>query len=338
MRTYPSPLRTPRRTVLTIGNFDGVHAGHVALLRRANAIAKAHADNPRVVALAFYPHPLSVLAPGREPATLTTFETRERLLLAHGADEVVRLDPSAPPPTERSEMGGGRGEGLLERSAEEFVESLVRDFAPVAIVEGPDFHFGKARRGTIDTLRTLGKQHAFDVDVVEGVKVRIADSRDVPASSTLARWMISHGRVADAASVLTRPYFITGEVVRGARRGRELGVPTANISTPCLPPGEGVYAGRATLADGATYPAAISVGTNPTFGEHQLSVEAHILDWSGYHDESREYGWPIELTFDAWLRDQLRFESIDALKGQMWRDIERTRDLTTPLLPSGARA
>ena len=334
VRTYPLPLRTTRRTVLTIGNFDGVHAGHVALLRRANAIAKAHTDSPRprVVALAFSPHPLKVLAPGREPATLTTFETRERLLLAHGADEVVRLDPSPPV------RGRGEGEGLLEQSPEQFVESLVRDFAPVAIVEGPDFHFGKARRGDIDTLRALGERHSFDVHVVDGVRVRLSDSRDVPASSTLARWMISHGRVADAASVLTRPYFITGEVVRGARRGRELGVPTANISTPCLPPGEGVYAGRATLPDGATFPAAISVGTNPTFGENQLSVEAHILDWTGFHDESREYGWRIELTFDAWLRDQLRFESIDALKGQMWRDIERTREITTPLLPSGARA
>jgi riboflavin kinase/FMN adenylyltransferase len=150
--------------------------------------------------------------------------------------------------------------------------------------------------------------------------------------------MISHGRVADASAVLTRPYFITGEVVRGARRGRELGVPTANIRTPCLPPGEGVYAGRATLPDGSFYPAAISVGTNPTFGEHTLSVEAHILDWSGFHDDAHEYGWPIELLFDAWLRDQLRFESIDALKDQMWRDIDRARAITTPLLDSGARA
>jgi riboflavin kinase/FMN adenylyltransferase len=316
-------LRTDRRTVLTIGNFDGVHAGHVALLRRANAIATSHPDSPRVVALAFSPHPLSVLAPGRQPATLTTFETRERLLLASGADEVVRLDPTG---------------GLLEQAPEEFIESLVRDFAPVAIVEGPDFHFGKARRGNIDTLRALGERHSFDVHVVDGVRVRLSDSRDVPASSTLARWMIIHGRVADAASVLTRPYFITGEVVRGARRGRELGVPTANISTSCLPPGEGVYAGRATLPDSSVFPAAISVGTNPTFGENRLSVEAHILDWTGFHDDAREYGWPIELTFDAWLRDQLRFESIDALKGQMWRDIERARDITAPLLLSGARA
>ncbi len=323
MRPYPSSLRTDQRTVLTIGNFDGVHAGHIALLERARAIADAHADRPRVVALAFSPHPLSVLAPGREPATLTTFATRERLLLAEGADAVMRLDPTS---------------GLLERTAEEFVETLVRDFAPVAIVEGADFHFGKARRGNIDTLRALGERHAFSVEVVPPVTVRIADSREVPASSTLARWMITHGRVADADAVLTRPYFITGEVVRGARRGRELGVPTANISTPCLPPGEGVYAGRATLPDGSVFPAAVSVGTNPTFGEHQLSVEAHILDWAGFPDESHEYGWPIELSFDAWLRDQLRFESIDSLKDQMWRDIDRARAITTPLIHSGARA
>lgn len=338
MRTYPLPLRTTRRTVLTIGNFDGVHAGHVALLRRARAIAQSlgqsHAEpsRPRVVALAFSPHPLSVLAPGREPATLTTFETRERLLLAEGADEVVRLDPSPPA------RGRDEGEGLLEQTPEQFIDALVRDLAPVAIVEGPDFHFGKARRGTIDTLRTLGAQHSFDVEIVGSTTVQLSDSRVVPASSTLARWMIAHGRVADAAAILTRPYTITGEVVRGARRGRELGVPTANIATPCLPPGEGVYAGRAALPDGSTYPAAISVGTNPTFGANRLSVEAHILDWTGFHDESREYGWPIELTFDAWLRDQLRFESIDALKDQMWRDIDRARAVAAPLLPSGARA
>jgi riboflavin kinase/FMN adenylyltransferase len=315
-------LRTAPRTVLTIGNFDGVHAGHIALLRRARAIADAHPERPRVVALAFSPHPLSVLAPGREPATLTTFATRERTLLAEGADAVMRLDPT---------------EGLLERTAEEFVESLVREFAPVAIVEGGDFHFGKARRGNIDTLRALGERHSFAVEVVPPVTVRITDSRQVPASSTLARWMISHGRVADAAAVLTRLYSITGEVVRGARRGRELGVPTANIRTPCLPPGEGVYAGRATLPDRSVYSAAISVGTNPTFGEHQLSVEAHILDWSGFPDDAHEYGWSIELSFDAWLRDQLRFESIDALKDQMWRDIDRARAITTPLIHSGAR-
>lgn len=312
-----------RRTVLTIGNFDGVHAGHAALLTRARAIAASTGDAPRVVALAFFPHPMAVLAPGRAPATLTTFETRKRLLLAAGADEVVRLDPE---------------HGLLERTAEEFVDDLVRDYAPVAIVEGPDFHFGKGRRGTIDTLRALGERHGFAVEVVHPVAVRLTDSREVPASSTLARWLVAHGRVADAAALLTRPYFITGEVVRGARRGRELGVPTANIRTPCLPPGEGVYAGRATLPDGSTFPAAVSVGTNPTFGEHALSVEAHVLDWGGFPDEDREYGWPIELTFDAWLRDQLRFESVDALIDQMRRDIDRARAIATPLLPSGARA
>ncbi|MGP1310742.1 MAG: riboflavin kinase, partial [Phycisphaerales bacterium] len=219
-----------------------------------------------------------------------------------------------------------------------FVDSLVADFAPVAIVEGPDFHFGKARRGTIDTLRTLGAARGFGVETVHPEKIRLADSREVPASSTLARWLVAHGRTADAAAVLTRPYEITGEVVRGARRGRELGVPTANIATPCLPPGEGVYAGRAALPGGETYPAAISVGTNPTFGEHALSVEAHILDWTGFADESREYGWPIRLAFDAWLRDQLRFESVEALKDQMWRDIDRARAIASPRLASGARA
>lgn len=309
---YAPPLRMKRRTVLLVGNFDGVHAGHVALLTRARALAAAHADSPSVVAMAFCPHPLRVLAPGRAPAQLSTFAQRERALRAAGADEVVRLDPSS---------------GILERSAEEFVDDLVREHAPVAFVEGADFHFGKGRRGNIDTLRDLGETRGFRVEVVPPATARLCDSREVPASSTLVRWLVSHGRVADAARVLTRPYAIEGSVVRGARRGRELGVPTANIATECLPPGQGVYAGRATLADGSTHPAAISVGTNPTFGEHALSVEAHLIGWKGFADESREYGWAIELAFDAWLRDQLRFESIETLKDQMWRDIARAEQL-----------
>lgn len=303
-----------RRTVLLVGNFDGVHAGHVALLRRARRIAASHPDSPRVVAMAFCPHPMRVLAPGRAPAQLTTFAQRERILRREGADAVIRLDPSS---------------GILERTAEEFVDDLVRQHAPVAFVEGADFHFGKGRRGDIDTLHALGASRGFTVEVVPPATARLCDSREVPASSTLVRWLVAHGRVADAARILTRPYEISGAVVRGARRGRELGVPTANIATECLPPGQGVYAGRATLADGSTHPAAISVGTNPTFGEHALSVEAHLIGWRGFGDDAREYGWPIELTFDAWLRDQVRFESIETLKDQMWRDIARAERIAS---------
>jgi riboflavin kinase / FMN adenylyltransferase len=305
----------PGRSVVTIGNFDGVHVGHAALLRAA----RGHASGGgalRVVAMYFDPHPAAVLRPGSEPARLTTSDDRARILRDCGADEVVRLEPS----TE-----------FLSQTPEEFVAWLTREFAPGAVVEGPDFRFGRRRAGDVELLRRLGRESGFEVAVVAPVEVSLEDGTMVAASSSIVRWMLEYGRIGDAARVLGREYTVPGLVERGDRRGREIGYPTANVRTPCLAPADGVYAGRAALEDGREFAAAISVGTKPTFGEHGRALEAYLLDAGegGAIAGLPEYGWPIRLSFSHWLRDQVRFESVGALLEQMGRDCQRVREFAS---------
>lgn len=300
----------PRPTVLTIGNFDAVHKGHAALIHRARAAA---GDKARVVALAFDPHPLAHLAPGREPPRLSTFSQRETWLRQAGADEVHRLEPTP---------------DLLSQTPESFIQQMVDRFAPAAIVEGPDFHFGRARSGTIHTLSELGRRHAFEVVIVPPVEVDLTDQSIVTASSTIIRWLLTHARVRDAARVMARPYEVEGTIVRGDQRGRTIGFPTANLQTTLMPPADGVYAGIAILPDGRQRPAAVHVGPRATFDAPARTIEPHILDWDGPVSEGTpEYDWPLRLRFIAWLRDQARFDSVDALVEQMHHDVARTRDI-----------
>ena len=307
----------PGPTVVTIGNFDGVHLGHGALVRRARAIADAAATGgarPRVVALAFYPHPASVLAPGREPTVVSTLEQRSRWLREVGADEVLGLDPSRE---------------MLGRTPEEFVRWVVDRFAPIAMVEGTDFHFGKGRAGSVRTLADLGARFGFTVEVVAPVEVALTDQTIVTASSSITRWLLDHGRVRDAMAVLGRPYALAGTVVRGDQRGRTIGFPTANVETVQAIPADGVYAGFAILPDGRRRAAAVHVGPRATFDCVKRTVEAYILDWAGPIAEGApEYGWPITVEFTGWLRGQARFDSVGALVAQMHRDVARTRALT----------
>ncbi len=353
------------RSVITIGNFDGVHAGHTALVRRAREIASstgtpdsvaaatpagATHSTTRVVAMTFDPHPLTVLRPEAAPARLTTFERKSTLLRAAGADEVVRLMPDA---------------ATLGLTPEQFVERVVREHTPVAFVEGATFRFGHDRAGDTRTLADLGRKFGFTVEVVAAVEVTLSDMTVVPATSSLARWLIGQGRVRDAGAVLGRPYAIDGEVVPGERRGRVMGFPTANIRTECLVPGDGVYAGTALLKSGRQAIAAISVGTKPTFGEGDRTLEAFLFDGDarpshglpavGGEEEcsagrcrpSRgtregsiaglpEYGWKITLEFAGWVRDQVRFASVEALVEQIGRDCERVREIVAGEGPSTA--
>jgi riboflavin kinase/FMN adenylyltransferase len=308
----------PPRTVVTIGTFDGVHRGHAALVGRARELAEAAGHNTRVVTLAFDPHPASVLAPERTPARLTTFDQRARFLGAAGADEVVRLEPT--------------GE-LLSLSPNAFVERLVAELHPAAIVEGPDFRFGHARAGDVTTLRSLGEELGFTVEVVPPVEAVLDDGSLVRASSSIARWLLQHGRVRDAAAVLGRPYEMVGTVERGDRRGRTIGYPTANLVSPNMIPADGVYAGRAILDDGRELVAAISVGDKPTFGGATRAVEAYILpdgdrpgQWSTLPGLP-EYGWGLRLRFEHWIREQIRFDGLPALLAQMERDCDRVRNI-----------
>jgi len=312
---------TQTRSVLTIGTFDGVHAGHAALLSRARTLASA--GDAQVVAMAFDPHPLTILRPEQAPARLTSFQDRERLLKAAGADIVIRLEPTAE---------------FLSLSPCQFLDRVCREWSPHAFVEGPDFRFGKGRTGDIEFLRERGRTAGFEVEVVQPITVILGDHTVAPASSTLARWLISHGRIADATVVLGHPCELAGTVEQGDRRGRTIGFPTANLRTDCLLPADGVYAAEAILDDGRSFTAAVSVGTKPTFEGTRRALEALLLDAPA--DESRlvglpEYGWNLRLRIIAWVREQVRFSSVKALVEQMHRDCVRIRTLTgEPGLPS----
>lgn len=304
-----------RRNALTIGNFDGVHKGHAELVRRAKAFARARGG--RAVALVFDPHPMTLLKPGSEPGRLTTFDRRSELLRSVGADEVIRLEPS--------------GE-LLGLSAEQFIDSIASRHDAGRFVEGADFHFGRGRGGNVRVLADLGVNRGFDVEVVDPVEVALSDQLLSRASSSLVRWLLSHGRISDAERVLGRPYELTGVVVRGDRRGRTIGYPTANLRTTCVLPMDGVYAATALLEDGRVFDAAVNVGNRPTFEGVERRAEAFLC----LGDEDREghaiaglpeYGWPLTLRLHAFVRDDLKFASVASLIEQIERDVVRVKEL-----------
>jgi riboflavin kinase/FMN adenylyltransferase len=305
-------------TAVTIGNFDGAHLGHAALVGRARGLV---GPGGRVVVLAFDPHPASVLRPGAEPARLTTFAQRVGLLRGVGADEVLRLEPDR---------------ALLSMTPDRFMDEVVRAFAPAWLVEGADFHFGKGRAGHVAELREIGGRLGFGVEVVEGVEAVLSDHAVVKASSSIARWLLERGRVGDASAVLGRPHEVTGVVTSGDRRGRTIGFPTINIEAEQMTPGPGVYAGRATLPDGRVLGAAVHVGERPTVGDGRFRLEAHLLGlptsvgggggWA-LVPGLEETGWRCSLRFEHWLRDPVRFDGVDQLAGQLARDCVRAGEL-----------
>ena len=301
------------RSVLTVGNFDGVHRGHLQIIAQVKALG-GEVAGPCVV-LTFEPHPLSVVNPGNAPARLTTEEDKIRCLALAGVDITVVAEASR---------------ALLALSPEEFVEQIVGRFHPTHIVEGPTFGFGRGRSGTVKTLSALGPGHGFEVCVVESVKVRFDDGEPIAVSSSLIRKLVAEGRVERASLALGRRYALSGEIVPGTRRGAELGFPTANLAVSGqLIPADGVYAGSAWLGDEPAgqdrpCPAAISVGRSPTFqrGGHRLDrkIEAHLLD-----KDLDLYGCRMRLEFGAWLRPQRTFESPEALGNQISQDVESVR-------------
>lgn len=295
------------RSVLTIGNFDGVHVGHRAILARARQMV----PGARVVALCFDPHPARVLRPGTEPPRLMSQMQKAAALKAAGADEVVVLEP-------RPE--------LLSLTPQQFVQQLVERYHPLAIVEGPDFRFGHDRTGDVQTLTDLGRQYGFQTLVVGPVDVVLDDLSVARVSSSLARWLTEQGRVVDVARCLGEPLAIDGRVVVGERRGRHLGCPTANIDPAALVgralPADGVYAGWADLGNGRQWPAALSMGAKPTFPGSPRTLEAHLLDFDG-----DLYNRPLVVRFTRWLRDQRWYPSAEWLKRQIDADVRDVRRL-----------
>jgi riboflavin kinase/FMN adenylyltransferase len=310
-------------SVVTIGNFDGVHRGHQAVLREV--VAEADRRGLLSVAVTFDPHPVAVLFPERAPAVLTTLDHRLELLAATGLDAALVLEFT---------------HEFARWSPERFVEDVfVAALHARLVVVGRDTRFGHRNSGDVATLRRLGAEYGFDVDVIEEFGVRPGDGGGRRWSSSWVRELLAEGDVAGAAEILGRAHRVTGVVVHGDHRGRELGYPTANLAQDAtgLVPADGVYAGRLlrpTLPVGspdAVLPAAISVGTNPTFDGTQRRVEAYVLD----RDDLELYGERVVLEFVERLRPTLRFDGVDALVTQMADDVARSRQVLGAPEPSG---
>jgi riboflavin kinase / FMN adenylyltransferase len=293
------------RTVVTIGNFDGVHLGHQHVVARAGEVAQA-LGGLRVVAVTFDPHPMAVLRPEHAPPTLTTIETRVRLLRAVGVDDVLALPFSR-------EVANWPPEQFVRRV-------LVEALHAKAVVVGANFRFGVRASGDVATLSGLGPELDF---VAEGIPL---DGGPQVWSSTYVRNCLAAGDVEGAAEALGHPFTVRGVVAEGDKRGRELGFPTANVPTQgAAAPADGVYAGHMRRLDtGETFPAAISVGTNPTFaGERERRVESHVLD----RTDLELYGVEVEVSFLGRIRGMRRFDTVDELVATMDDDVRRTRHL-----------
>ena len=306
-------------TVVVIGKFDGVHTGHRALIEKAQRDAAALGPGIRTVVVTFDRHPMSVVAPGRCPVSIVGPQQKLRLLEATGVDAtlVLRFD-----------------EERAAQPAREFVEDvLVRHLHARTVMVGGDFRFGRGGAGDVALLRGLGAELGFTVDELREVRTPGAARR---VSSTWVRDLLSVGDVEGAARLLGRPHAMAGEVVHGLKRGRELGFPTANLAPDAdgFIPGDGVYAGwlvdlgpeseaSDTSAPVTRYPAAISVGTNPTFDGSERRVETYVLDRS----DLELYGCRIGVDFESRLRGQVKFGSLDDLIVQMDADVAAAREV-----------
>jgi riboflavin kinase/FMN adenylyltransferase len=298
-------------SIVVIGNFDGVHLGHQRVVRRARAIADV--EGLSVVAVTFDPHPFAVLRPEHAPLALTDIERRCYLLAEAGVDDVLVMpftrETAAWPP-------------------EVFVDRvLVHSLHAAVVVAGAHFRFGARAAGEITMLTEVGRTRGFRVE-------RIAlDGGPQVWSSTYARACLAGGDVEGASEALGHQYSVVGSVVRGDQRGRELGYPTANVPIHGLAaPTDGVYAGWLQRLDsedgqapvGERFPAAISVGTNPTFGGvRERRVEAYVLD----HADLNLYDQRVEVSFAARIRGMVKFDGIDELLKSMADDVVQTREL-----------
>ena len=296
--------------VVTIGVFDGVHRGHQRIVGRAAQVGEQR--GLPVVVITFDPHPDEVTRPGSHPPFLCSARRRAELLGGLGIDAVCVL----PFTLEFSRL-----------APDDFVRTvLVERMHAAVVVVGEDFRFGHKAAGDVQLLAKLGEKYEF---TTEGMPLLVADGTTL--SSTSIRQMLAEGDVAAAAKALGRPHRVEGVVVRGHQRGRALGFPTANLEMPphTAVPADGIYAGwLASLDDEGRdvqrWPAAISIGTNPTFGEGEQSVEAYALD----RTDLDLYGMHAAIDFATRLRGTIRFDSVDALVEQMHRDVDQARELT----------
>jgi riboflavin kinase/FMN adenylyltransferase len=295
-----APVGALRGAVVAIGNFDGVHRGHKAVIAAAQKRA-AELKRP-AAALTFEPHPRVFFNPGEKLFRLTDEAAKLRLLAATGLDGAVVLTFNA---------------ALAKHTAEEFVSRiLVERLGIGGAVIGFNFHFGAKRTGSPDFLVAQGKRYGFTVDIVPPFR-----DGGRPVSSGPIREALEAGRIADATELLGAPWFVSGAVIHGDKRGRELGFPTANLTLdPACGLRHGIYAVRVAV-DGKRYDAVASFGRRPTFDNGRVLLEVFLFDFSG-----DLYGKAIDVAFIAWLREELAFSSIDDLVRQMQEDSARARE------------
>jgi riboflavin kinase/FMN adenylyltransferase len=291
-----------RGGVVTIGNFDGVHRGHAALLaelRNRACLLKCPA-----VAMTFDPHPLLLLRPEQFQPVLTTIRDRAELLQACGADQVVILGTSL---------------DMLRLSAQEFFNQVIRDrMAAKSVVEGVNFGFGRDRQGNVETLRRLCGQWKMDFVIVPA----FSSPDGVPVSSSRVRSALLQGNIRQTCDLLARPYRLRGMVGTGKGRGKTLGFPTANLErVETLIPGDGVYAVR-VFHGGEALPGAANIGPNPTFDELARKIEVHLIGFQG-----ELVGQELALDFIDRLRDTRPFAGVEQLVQQLKKDIEAARQL-----------
>ena len=305
MKSWRGAERTPSgwgRSVVTIGMYDGVHRGHQHLLE--TSVRLANEAGISSVAVTFDPHPSEVVRPGSHPPILTSVSRKAELMAGLGVDGLCVIPFTL---------------DFSRLRPDEFVHSsLVAGLHAATVVVGENFRFGHKAQGTVDTLRELGERFGFQTEVVG-----IRRAGDVTLSSTYIRACVAAGDMVAAAAALGRAHRVEGIVVRGERRGRQLGYPTANVECPVHTaiPADGVYAGW-LIRDGKPLPAAISVGTNPTFSGVQRRVEGFVLDFS---DDL--YGEHVAVEFVTRLRGMERFDKVEDLISAMDGDVARTREI-----------
>ncbi|MHC4757761.1 MAG: riboflavin biosynthesis protein RibF [Planctomycetota bacterium] len=311
----------PGHSVLTIGNFDGVHKGHQKILSTAKVAAEQ--KGVELVALTFEPHPLAVLRPDKPPSNLTPLFLKKQLLAEHGVDRLVIL---------KSEPQ------LLVLEASEFInEFLVKGIRPSLVVEGHDFNFGAGRTGSVETLQHIGRDCGFDVEIVEPQQVRLSGGDKVKVSSSMIRSMLALGNVADILISFGRPYRLIGKIIPGRGKGKELGFPTLNMEKPNQAlPTEGVYAGTVEIGNSLQsicrsskkMPAAFSIGTAKTYNsDNALLIESHLLQ----PGKKLEGEW-LAMDFIDFLRKQREFETEQKLSEQIAKDCEQVKAILTGLL------
>ena len=291
-----------RGAIVALGNFDGFHLGHQAVVGRA--IQRGFHERRPVIVATFDPHPVRFFKPDVAPFRLTTLDQREALFAHAGADAMLVFEFD---------------KALCITSAEDFVDDvLAQQIGAAGVVTGDDFTFGRARKGNVETLRTLGEENGIVAEAVAPVSFG-----DLRISSGRIREALEAGDTATVSKLMSRDFAIEGVVQDGDKRGRELGYPTANLSLGDYQrPRYGIYAVRATLEDGSEHPGVASLGVRPTFDPPVELLETHLLDYDG-----DLYGQRMEVALHAFIRDEKKFDDIDALVAHMREDEAQARTL-----------